>query len=227
MAGFLVEIRLHGYAKEYAKETIYSVAKKYRVRGATRKKVVPHISLYGPGEAINLRKVISTIEKVGKKYTLVPFEIKGFGSFETKPKVIYFDIESSQELETLRWELSQELRKISSCQPWDSQKKHHFHATIAFKDIDYKFNKIWPYLKNKEEPHIKQYLTRITVLGHGRRIVCEYDLILKRLLNRNESLNRVLRRKTMVKLREIQGLPPEQPPSTKNWLQKLLDLLNQ
>ncbi len=209
MAGFLVEFRMHGYAKKYAKELIYSVAKEHGVKGVTRKKVVPHICLYGPGRILDIRKVIKIIETVGRKYTLVPFEIKGFWYFKTESKVIYLDVEPSQELESLRWELSQELRKISSCQPWDSEKKHHFHSTIAFKDIDNKFRDIWLDLQDRKEPHIKQYLTRITVVGKGRRIVCEYDLILKKLLTRRESLNKYWGQKTIRKLRELQGLPEE------------------
>jgi 2'-5' RNA ligase len=208
MAGFLVEFRLHGYAKDYAKELIYSVAKKHRVKGVTRKRVVPHIALYGNGKTDDIRKVISAVERVGQKYTLVPFKIKGFGFFDKAPKVIYLDISPSKELEELRWELSQELRKVSSWQPWDTHRKFEFHGTIAFQDIDNKFNRIWPDIKSREEPDIKQYLLRITVIGAHSRIVCEYDLVLKKLLNREQALSRYWWRKTINRLRELQGLPP-------------------
>jgi len=221
MAGFLVEFRLHGYAKEYAKDVVYSVAKKFRVRGLTRKKVVPHISLYGPGRTDDIRRVMSAVEKVGRRYSLVPFKIKGFGYFDKIPKVIYFDISPSRELEDLRWELSQELRRVSTGQSWDSQRKNSFHATIAFRDIDAKFNKIWSYLKSREKPDISQYLLRITVIGARGRIVCEYDLVLKRLLNRREALSKFWWRKTMNRLRELQGLPPEKPVSLMGRLKKL------
>jgi len=221
MAGFLVQFRLHGYAKAYAKEVVYSVAKKFRVRGVTRKKVVPHISLYGDGRTDDIRKVISVIEKVGREYTLVPFEIRGFGFFETSPKVIYFNIKPSQELEKLRWELSQELRKVSIGQSRDSRRSYAFHATIAFKDIDAKFGRIRSYLESREVPSIQQYLTRITVVGAGRRIVCEYDLVLRRLLTRREALSKHWGQKTIRKLRELQGLPPEREPSPMNWLRKI------
>ena len=221
MAGFLVQFRMHGYAKEYAKEVVYSVAKKFRVKGVTRKKVVPHISLYGPGSTGDIRKVISAVKKVGRKYSLVPFKVKGFGYFDKVPKVVYFDISPSQELEDLRWELSQELRKVSSGQSWDSRKNHSFHATIAFRDIDTKFNKIWSYLKNKEEPDINQNLLRITVIGARGRIVCEYDLVLKKLLDRKQALSRYWWRKTVNRLRELQGLPPEKPTPVIDWLKRL------
>jgi len=221
MANFLIEFSLHGYAKEYAKDIVYSVAKKFRVRWVTRKKIVPHISLYGPGRTEDIRKVISAVKKVGHKYSLVPFKVKGFGYFDKTPKVIYFDISPSQELEDLRWELSQELRKVSTSQSWDRRRNYPFHATIAFRDIDTKFNRIWSYLKSKEEPNINQRLLRITVIGNRRRIVCEYDLVLKRLLNRREALSKFWWRRTMNRLRELQGLPPEKPVSLMGRLKKL------
>jgi 2'-5' RNA ligase len=209
MVNFLIEFRMQGYAKEYAKDIVYSVAKKFRVRGVTRKRVVPHISLYGPARADDIRKVISAVEKVGHKYSLVPFKVKGFGYFDKTPKVIYFDISPSKELEDLRWELSQELGKVSTGQSWDNQRNHSFHATIAFRDIDTKFNKIWSYLKSTEKPDINQYLLRITVIGARGRIVCEYDLVLKKLLNRREALSKFWWQKTINRLRELQGLSPE------------------
>jgi len=223
MTGFLVEFRLHGYAKEYAKDVVYSVAKKFRVRGVTGKKVVPHISLYGPGGTDDIRKVISAVEKVGRNYSLVPFKVKGFGYFDKTPKVIYFDVTPSKELEDLRWELSQELRRVSTGQSWDSRRNHSFHATIAFRDIDIKFNKIWSYLKSREKPDISQYLLRITIIGARGRIVCEYDLVLKKLLNRREALSKYWWRETTNRLRELQGLPPEpeKPPSLTERLKKL------
>ena len=220
MANFLIEFRMHGYAKEYAKDIVYSVAKKFRVRGVTRKRVVPHISLYGPGRTEDIRKVISAIEKVGRKYTLVPFKIKGFGFFDRSQKVIYFNIAPSGELDDLRWQLSQELRKVSTCQSWDNRRNHSFHATIAFRDIDAKFNRIWSYLKSREEPNINQNLLRITVLGTGGRIVCEYDLVLKRLLSRREALSKFWWRRTISRLRELQGLPSE-PEKPLSWIERL------
>lgn len=223
MANFLVEFRLHGYAKEYAKDIVYTVAKEFKVRGVTGKKVVPHISLYGPGITGDIRRVISAVERVGCKYSLVPFKIRGFGYFDKPHKVIYLDISPSKELEVLRWELSQELRKVSSCQSHDrhSRAKFGFHGTVAFKDIDARFDTIWSYLKSREKPDIGQYLLRITVLGPRGRIVCEYDLMLKRLLNRREALGRFWWRKTIDRLRQLQGLPAQKPVSLMGRLKKL------
>jgi len=222
MAGFLVEFRLHGYAKEYAKEVIYSVTREFGVKRVK----VPHITLYGPGRTYDIKKVISAVEKIGRKYKLVPFKIKGFSFFDKPSKVIYLGINPSQELEELRWELSQALREVSTGKSKDSRRSFAFHTTIAFRDIDTKFNQIWSYLKSKEEPKINQYLLRITILGARGKIVCEYDLVLRRLLSRREALSRKIWRKTINKLRELQGLPPEREPSLMNWLQRIFKWLS-
>lgn len=224
MPGFLVELRMYGYAKQYAKQTVYCVAKKFRVKGVTRKKVVPHVSLYGPGKTNDMAEVIAAIEKVGRRYTVVPFKVKGYGYFDTKPKVIYLAIRPSQELKDLTRELSRELRKVSTGQSWDKGSHHAFHATIAFHDIDRKFNQIWSYLKSEEQPNIDQHLLRITVVGKGRRIVCEYDLLLKRLLNRRQALSRFWWRRTWKRLRQLQGVPAEKPTSLADRLKRLFGL---
>lgn len=204
--GFLIEYRLHGYAKHFAKGLIFDISKKYHVKGVTRHKVVPHITLYGPARTYDMRSVISTVQSIGQKYTLVPFKIKGFDYFPNQSKVIYLDIDPSPELKHLRWELSEALQKISTCQTFDKKKEFGFHSTVAFKDINKKFEQIQNYTK-QEEPNIKQYLLRITIVGHKRRILYEYDLVLKKLLNRNESLSRRWWRKTFKELHVLQGLP--------------------
>jgi hypothetical protein len=167
--------------------------------------------LYGPGKTDDIGKVVTVVRRVGRKYTVVPFKIKGFGYFDKPHKVIYLDISPSKELEALRWELSQKLRNVSSCQSQDrhSSTKFRFHGTIASKDIDKKFGQMWSYIKNKEHRDINQHLLRITIIGSHGRIVCEYDLILKRLLNRKEALGKRLYQKTIDRLRELQGLTPE------------------
>jgi len=90
--------------------------------------------------------------------------------------------------------------KYAELKEWDKNKKFSFHATIAFKDIDRKFSDIWRYLKSKEEPYINQYLLRITILRKGK-ILYEYDLMLKRLLNRREALSKRIWKKTILRFK--------------------------
>ncbi|MEA2032783.1 MAG: 2'-5' RNA ligase family protein [Euryarchaeota archaeon] len=202
MPHYLIEFRFHGYANKYLKRQIFEVARRFHVKGVTRKRPVPHISLAGPFETRDIKRVIRDVEIVAKNYKLVNFKLKGFGYFNNpNGKVIYADIEPSKELEELRWELAKRLTKYAELKEWDKNNKFSFHATIAFKDIDRKFSDIWRYLKSKEEPNINQHLLRITIIGGGSKIVSEYDLMLKRILNRRQALSKRIWKKTIFRLK--------------------------
>ena len=196
MVHYLIEFRFHGYAKKYAKHLIHEVARKFRVKGVTRNRAVPHITLFGPFTTRQEKKIVSEVIKVGEEFSLVPFIVKGFDYFDKEQKVIYLDIDPSAELKELRQELAKKLIKISDAQQWDRKKQFQFHSTVAFRDIDSKFPKIWEYIKKKEEPNIKQHLLRITIIKRGK-ILYEYDLILKKLLNRRQALSRYWLNKTI------------------------------
>ena len=196
MAHYLIEFRFSGYAKKYAKSLIHEVARGFRVRGVTRNRAVPHITLFGPFTTRQEKKMVSEVIKVGREFSLVPFIVKGFDYFDKEQKVIYLDIDPSAELKELRQELAKKLNKISDSRQWDNKKQFQFHSTVAFKDIDRKFPKIWEYIKKKEEPNIKQHLLRITILK-GNKILYEYDLILQKLLNRRQALSRYWLNKTI------------------------------
>ncbi len=196
MVHYLIEFRFHGYAKKHAKSLIHEVARKFRVRGVIKNRAVPHITLFGPFTTRHEEKMVSEVVNVGREFSLVPFIVKGFNYFDKEHKVIYIDIDPSTKLRELRRELAQRLSKISDSQQWDNKEQFQFHSTVAFRDIDRKFLKIWEYIKEKEEPNIKQHLLRITILK-GKRILYEYDLILKKLLNRRQALSRYWFNKTI------------------------------
>jgi 2'-5' RNA ligase len=180
------------------------VARKFRVRGVTRNRAVPHITLFGPFTTRQEKKMVSEVVKVGREFSLVPFIVKGFDYFDKEHKVIYLDIEPSAELKELRRELAKKLNKISDSQQWDDKKQFQFHSTVAFRDIDRKFPKIWEYIKKKEEPNIKQHLLRITILK-GSSILYEYDLVLQQLLNRRQALSSYWLNKTIKSYRGYQA----------------------
>jgi hypothetical protein len=227
---FYVEFRFHGYPKEYLRGLIKEVASEFGVKGALKYRPVPHMTLYGPSLSKSYRDTFSRIEKVAKRYTLVSFTICDFDFLNGKNgKVIACRINASPELKNLRRELAGELNKtieMDSRQPWDNVGDYWFHTTIAMNDIDRRFEDIWRYLNKKEKPDINQYLLRITVLNQRRRIEREYDLMLRRWLNRREALSRNLWRKTVNRVRELQGLPCEKPPSLLDKLKRRLGLRN-
>lgn len=195
---YLIEFRFHGYAKKHVKELIYEVARKFNVRGVTRKRAVPHITLFGPFTTKDEKKMVSEVVSVLKNYDLVPFKLRFF--IGIRKKVIAVGVEPSEELKNIRREISQRLLPITKAKPKirkiDSAHDFVFHTTIAFKDIEEKFDKIWRYIKRKEEPNINQHLLRVTVIKN-RKILCEYDLMQRKRLNRRQALSKELWEKTV------------------------------
>ncbi len=194
---FLIEIRITGDLKEISKKLIYDIYHKFHVRGSIKHRPVPHITLFGPFRCMSIHNVIGAISDVGSKYSELEYHVDGFDYFELKKKflvfttsvkknVIFLNIMPSDVLKEFRYDLAKRLLKITDSvnEDRDSKEKFHFHATIAMKDIDKKFDTIWEYLKNYDIKS-KEVCYRITLLREGK-IMYEFDLKSKRLLNRRQ-----------------------------------------
>jgi len=234
---FLVEFRLRGYAKKYAEwasEHVLQKAKSLGIRNLSGSKFVSHITLFGGARTSNWRWLAGEIERISRKYTLVPLKIKGISNFDNRNKqIIYLDVDPSTELEDLRWELAQSLTKISfEYAPWDTRQIYEFHSTVGiFQPTNNdKFSQLCNYAETQcslaafkrhrmsllsklfdsifrrrdYDSGINQHMLRVTVL-RGNRIYCEYDLILKKQLSRSEALSSYWWKRTIGKLRKLQA----------------------
>lgn len=218
MNNFYIEYRIRGDPKRYLKRLRTELAYRFRIRRGG-KQSPPHITLYGPFKTSEYKGVFSRIEKVAKRYQVVPFSIDGFERRQgLSGKVIVGHINASPQLVNLRRELAEELNQIvkrEDCQPWDTKGDAWFHTTILQNVDQRKYDGIWHYLNRKKKPFYPQHLVRITILNSRRRIECEYDLILERWLNRREALSKSLYRKTISKLIELLGRPPARRQPTR------------
>lgn len=71
------------------------------------------MTLYGPSQTEDIRRVFEIVEGVGRKYNLVPFKMSGFDWNDGNGgKVIACHINPSDMLKSLQRELSEELSKI-------------------------------------------------------------------------------------------------------------------
>jgi calcineurin-like phosphoesterase family protein/2'-5' RNA ligase len=229
---YLIQFRFHGYAKKYLKDLIYEIGRKFRVRGVTRRRAVPHVTLFGGFTTEDRKKMVSEVVSVLKNYDLVPFKLGSFISMESPKdhhKVIAVGIESSEELKNLRWDIAQRLLPITEAEPetrgFDSASANDFkfHATIAFKDIDKKFDAIRNYIKRKEEPNIDQHLLRVTILRNSK-ILFEYDLMQRKPLNRKQALDKKIWKSTIEIYLEKSGISASKESlggKIKNWFTRL------
>lgn len=198
---YLIEFRFQGYAKKYAKELSADISRKFGVRRVARRGKPPHITLYGPFKTNTEKEILLKFIKICKSYDLIKFKLNGFSHIENR--VVQLDVEPSKELNEMRSELAKELNPFCRSQEWDKPEKDFiFHATLAFRDIEGKFNQIWNYLQKLEKPEIDQYLLRVTLLKNGK-ILREYDLIQRSVLRRTEALNKQVFLKTIELLKEI------------------------
>jgi len=254
VTSFLIEFRLHGYAKRYAKWARTLISREARRLGMRRLKqprFVPHITMFGGARTNNLRRVTAEVARVTRKYTLVPFRL-GIrrGEFQNEDACwLYLEVEPSPAMEQLRYELAQSLLRLEdkisrTCQSYDRGIRYKFHCSILkcdprdrakferlaeyaetkcslehFKQhrasfLDRIFRAIKKYLigPGEDDPGVNQHLLRITVLGKGGRIHAEYDLALKRLLSRRQSLSRYWWR------RSIEALRTELSPLREDWM---------
>jgi 2'-5' RNA ligase len=198
-----MEFRLSGSARKYVKEIASDISIKFGVTGVTKNRVVPHVSIIGPIKTNQEQKLINEIIETCMKYDLMTIKFDGFTSFGNwllGKRVLAVKIEPSHNFELLRTEIVKGISGFCKLSKFDPEKWKP-HATLAFKDIDKKFGKIKTYMENMNCPEIKHYVLRITLLKNGK-ILCEYDFLQRRTLNRREALNRQTKKVTIRLLKE-------------------------
>jgi calcineurin-like phosphoesterase family protein/2'-5' RNA ligase len=211
----LIEVRI-GIGKWKLKSIMAKLRREFKIYGNKIHKV-PHLTLYGTFKCPKdkIKQVIECIESIGKRYSYLNFTIDGVDWVNGKKgKVIYFKIIPSEELKKFRLELAKELVKIvPHTKIWDKEfdREFLFHITLAYKLSDSEFNKIWSYMSDStsilskilsafkpreidkklelKNFYLPTYGLRITLLSDKGRIICEYDLLQKRILSRKEALN--------------------------------------
>ncbi len=185
-APYLVEIRTGGEVKHRLREIMYDIANRFNVRGAVEPRPVPHVTLYGPYDTNRGREVKQALISVLSEYDVVPYRIDGFDTFADK-NVIYANVIPSQELRSLRRDVTRELRPLTyDARPWDSKYFYDFHITVAFKDVGSKFDDILDYVTERYEPRFDEYALRVTSLRR-RNMLWEYDLLQDEVLDSDEA----------------------------------------
>jgi len=215
MTYYLIEFRFFGYAKRYIKKISQKISKKFHIKSSK----IPHITLVGPFMLshkpfpLNLFLRDATEEKLLEEFTKIMKEISSFITFKLRnfnsfpnTNVVYVDIEPSENLKQLRFMLYKRLEKFCRLKKYDklSKEDFKFHATIAMKIPSFKFDRICEYLKNNKPKEINQYLLRVTLIKN-QRIMCEYDLIQKKLLSRREAKSRLGFKRTIEMLKNSIG----------------------
>ena len=196
MNHYLIEFRFFGKSKTEIRNLIWDVNKRFHVR--PRHRPVPHISLVGPFNTTDERRLVDDFKNICEKQDLMHFNVVGFDTFENN-RVIFLDIQPDKKMEMFRKDLSTTLQRYCKLKPYDLEEKFSFHATIAMKLYPSKFEQVKRYISKKTKPNYKHVLLRATLIKN-QIILCEYDFLLKKLLNRREAKSRTILSYTFNKL---------------------------
>jgi len=225
-AHYLIEYRFQGSSKYDIRNMINHLNKKFHL--SSKGKAVPHISLAGGFTTCNEKQLLKDFVSICSNAPLCKFTIDGFGYFENETGVIFINIKPNENLKTFRWTLAQTLANHCKLREFDYKQDFKFHATLAMNLKDHDFYKIKKYIDDAKEPQYKQVLIRATILKNSR-ILCEYDFLQRRLLNRSEALSRRELTKTFQLLEEFfkGNYNPNEKPALKkiikqeSWLSKI------
>lgn len=184
---YLIEYRFQGSLKYDIREMIHHLEKKFHL--SPSKKAVPHMTLCGGFTTKNEKQLIKDFVSICSDTPLCKYTIDGYGYFENETGVIFINVKPNENLKQFRWILAQTLANHCRLREFDYKQDFKFHATLAMNLKDSDFSRIKRYIDSKPEPQFKQVLIRVTILKNSK-ILCEYDFLQRRLLNRNEALSK-------------------------------------
>lgn len=151
----------------------------------------PHITLVRPFFTDNLREVQKKLVNYCEVFDPIPFYLEGFGTFKNEETVHYIHVKSKKLLG-----FNNGLEKVIS----------------PFVNFDTNLNpggekilhaKIYSKKEFESIPKMNQYMLWVTLLKNNN-IIFSYDFVNKRILSRDESLNKELWNETRKKFNENQ-----------------------
>lgn len=193
-SNYYIEIRYFGKAKQQFKNLVNEVDNKYRLKKGHK---VPHITLIQPFITKNQKWLISDFYKTCSKYKLMKFTVDGIGVFPFF--VVFAKVKPDQELLIFRNQLMKSIK--SYCYIKDINRPYKPHTTIALRMGIFKFFRIWYYLKQRPRIVFTNHVLRATLLK-DQKILCEYDFVRRKLLNRWQAKSKEELSKTFKDLKQ-------------------------
>lgn len=196
---YAIQFRMRGKPRDIIREKAFEIYKQFGLGSAINRRFVPHVLLFGPFQTNSIPDVVRVISEIGSGYEAMYYQMNGYisvdkysGTFLTlkkRKKALAVKITPSEEVVKLRKEISNRLLDITKPANRRTEKsdEYKFYAKITQGEIDAKFGEIWDFLKT-QPVSLPGMFYRITLLGYNR-IVYEYDLVQKRLLNRHQALS--------------------------------------
>lgn len=202
MSHYLIEFRFQSKRiRTYLSTMIYGINRRFDVG---KRKHIPHITLVGPFQASNEKRLLADFSRVCSQTKVMKFKGRGFGTFDSN-RVVYVNIGASDRLNEFRIQLVEALKDYCDLLKKDKRKEKDrfgYHSTLAMKLSQEEFDKIKSYIHSQQPPDFTQIVMRITLLKKGK-ILREYDFMQRRTLNRRQALNKHILRKSKSLVKEF------------------------
>ncbi len=158
---YLIATLIKGDAGLYQQRLAYSIAEKFDVKGAVKRKIPAHITLKYSFETEDIKYIENCIEKFCKSHEKCKYQLKSFNHFDNE--VIFIDVIPSMEMKKMYFDFIKYIKDNTNLELKEFDGKTHFHSTIAHKDIKDKFNEIWSFA-SKENPNFDVFFDNISIL---------------------------------------------------------------
>ena len=130
-----------GKASDLNKKIKVDLMEKFNARGS---KLPPHFTIKAPFETDDIHDVEKTIEGFSERNFKTKYVINGFNHFNKR--VVYMNVEMSEEAKKVHDELIDELEKVNVTFDKKDGKDKIFHITLASKNVQTNFELIWHYI---------------------------------------------------------------------------------
>ena len=184
---YYIQFRFFGKAKLLIRKLLRERNKIFDVKPV---RDIPHITLAGPFSTKDENRLVQTLFSLCRSKPIMYFFVDGFDVFEDK-KVVFLKINPCKMLDDFRWELSKKLRLFCKLSSYDIERKFAFHTTVMKNIPEEKFELMKQYYTQESSIGFKQFMIRATLVKNGL-ILCEYDFLLKELLDRKKALDNKL-----------------------------------
>jgi 2'-5' RNA ligase len=165
---YVIVYLIKGKARQYHKNLVDKIYKNYKVARVTDT-VDTHITLKYFNTLLNNKQINETeslLEYFCKNHKKAKLKLKGIGHFDDR--VVFIEVKPSKEMSLLYKDLVKGLEKLKWISWHEFEKKNiHFHATLADKGIEDKFEEVFNYAK-KYDPEFGLELNNICILKKPR-----------------------------------------------------------
>jgi 2'-5' RNA ligase len=159
---YIVNCQLRNGFNEYQKSLVDEICKKFDLKITQEENLPAHFTLKYWFDTKNISDIERIFEQFVQMHKKFPVKAGGFDSFS--PKVIFINLELSNEAKKNFSDLISELKKVS-WMPWDKYDAEnlHFHSTIA-EECDEKFDAVWNFIQSKEPQYFDCWFDNITIM---------------------------------------------------------------